>query len=184
MTLIDQHKEHYKRLLPYTEGRSMLMLGATTYHPQFNPPKDWFKLTSYQSMDPQAGDENNLQRSLVDDCSDLYESFGVVWNLGTIEHIWDVHTAYSNAAKMVEVGGYYIGHAPCAKYFGHGINVTERLAIKAFFDKNGFEQMDAWETANAYGHIYWNVHKKVESRLGDLDHPTQVFENNAKTPIV
>ena len=181
MTLIDQHAQFYEKLKPFCKDKSMLMLGAATYHPQFNPPKDYFGLSLYETMDPDGGD---LERSLVDDCSDLYEQYDIVFNLGTIEHIWDVHTAYSNAAKMVKVGGYYFGHAPCAKYFGHGINVTAKLAIKAFFDKNGFEEIEAWETGTAYGHIYWNIHKKVESRLGDLDHPSQVFENNAKTPIV
>jgi hypothetical protein len=181
MTIVNHHKMHYERLLPYTRDRSMLMLGATTIHPQFYPPEEWFGLTSYQSLDPDGGD---ITRSLTEDLSDMYEQFGVVWNLGTIEHIWDVHSAYSNAAKLVEVGGYFIGHAPVVKYRGHGICVAEDSAIMAFFAKNGFEHVEHWHMASQLGEIMWHVEKKVESRLGDLDHPTQIFDNNKKTPIV
>ena len=56
MTLVHQHAHFYERMLPYTEGRSMLMLGATTVHPKYDPPKDYFKLTDYKTLDPDGGD--------------------------------------------------------------------------------------------------------------------------------
>ena len=95
-------------------------------------PKEYFKVNDYKTIDPDGGDYNDL----TSDLTSLHQTFETVFNLGTIEHIWDAHAAWSNALKLVKVGGYFVGVSPVHGYWRHGIHVTDPVAITTFIKKN------------------------------------------------
>lgn len=139
--------------------------------------QDVFGVTEYKTLDPDGGD---YAVDLTGDLSHMYEKWDVVFNLGTIEHIWDAHTAYCNAARMVKVGGLFIGHAPVGpQYINHGIHLTNSKAILKFFENNGFRHLDHWHTERT---LLWQISVK-ESSVDQFRVPLQLWEKFKETNI-
>ena len=157
-------------------------------------PAEFFKVDNYKTIDPDGGD----YRDITENLPELYNKFETVFNLGTLEHIWDVHTAWSNALKFVKEGGYFIGISPINGYYRHGIHVTDPISILSFIKKNGFEILDNFislpngqvldnsvllprkkklENRNL---LLWYVAKKI-SHLDQLLPPTQIWSNGKNT---
>ncbi len=143
-----EHLASFQRLAPYCKP-DMLMLGRQTNTSSFRFPCD------YKTLDLDGGDfqldlgAENLGYKPVHDYNPLDESFQTVFNLGTIEHVWDAHRAWVNAASMVQLGGHFINQSPVAGWEGHGIHVTDPRLIQEFFWKNGFNILEAWYTTQA-----------------------------------
>jgi 2-polyprenyl-3-methyl-5-hydroxy-6-metoxy-1,4-benzoquinol methylase len=163
---IKKHQHHYDRLRPYCLDKSMLMLG--NQYSKMGTAQEIFGVNEYKTIDPDGGDYTT---DIQGDLSHFDESWDVVFNLGTIEHVWDVHQAYSNTARLVKVGGYYIGHAPVENYNNHGIHVTNSNAILKFFELNGFELVEHWTSDSL---ILWHVAKKI-SHQTEFVRPQQVW---------
>lgn len=67
------------------------------------------------------------------------EHFDVVFDAGTLEHIFNVPIGLSNCMEMVKVGGYYIACHPCNNFFGHGFyQFSPELYFRCFSKDNGF----------------------------------------------
>lgn len=163
--LIQNHLHHYQRLAPYCTGK-MLMLG--NQYTNVGPATSIFPCTEYKTLDPDGG---NFAVDIQDDLSHMDQMWDTVFNLGTLEHVWDVHTAYGNSARMVKVGGYFIGHAPVENYNNHGIHVTHSEAILKFFELNGFEIVDSWKSDSV---LLWHVARKIKHKTTFL-RPQQVW---------
>ena len=182
MTMVGWDIPNYSRAKPYTQGRSMLMLG-NQYWPVGGDVAQHDQLygtISYETLDMDGGD---IQRDLDTDLSDLSEKWGVVNNIGTLEHVWNQHRAYSNAALMVKTGGYYLGHHPVTGFAGHGIHITDHRAIRRFFELNGFEVQDDWMQSRGEGSIYWIIAQKMV-HVTDFSCPKQIWSNNQDVGIV
>jgi hypothetical protein len=170
---------NYRRCRPYTDGGSMLMLGNQLWgenvaSTKIEPWREVFGVTSYQTLDMDGGD---LQRDLDYPHEDLDQGWHTVMNIGTLEHCWDAHQAYSTAARMVRVGGYFIGHAPVRGFYQHGIHCTEARAISAFFIKNGFELCEEWQQDRGGENlIQWLIVRKQQHRTV-LEKPKQIWVN-------
>lgn len=164
--LIKQHINHYQRIKPYCVGKTMLMLG--NQYTKVGPAAELFELKEYKTLDPDGGD---YAIDVQSDLSFMDQQWDVVFNLGTIEHVWDVHQAYSNSARLVKVDGYYIGHAPVENYNNHGIHVTNASAILKFFEMNGFELVEHWTSDST---ILWHVARKVK-HVTEFARPQQVW---------
>lgn len=52
--------------------------------------------------------------------NDLRRRFSVVFDGGTLEHVFDVATALRSCADLVEQGGHYIAVSPANNWAGHG----------------------------------------------------------------
>jgi len=163
--LIKEHHLFYTKLRPYCTGK-MLMLGRQDS--EIGDAQTVFGSTEYKTLDLDNGDYNV---DLQDDLSHMDQQWDTVFNLGTIEHVWDAHKAYSNAARMVKVGGYFIGHAPVENYNNHGIHVTNADAILSFFKLNGFEIVETWKSDST---LLWHVARKI-SHQTLFTPPQQVF---------
>ena len=172
--IIEKDLIHYNRCKPYCKG-SMLMLGHQ--YSELGDPKNLFECTEYTTLDP---DNGNLKLDLNSELGFLDHKFDTVFNLGTLEHVWDVHQAYSNAARMVKTNGYFIGHAPVEKWPNHGMHVTSANAIIRFFSLNGFEIIDAWKTDSV---ILWVIARKT-IHLTTFKIPQQIWDNGGITEIV
>ncbi len=142
-----------------------------------------FLFGEYQTLDPDGGD---IRADLAGDLSEHFERFACVYNMGTIEHIWDCHRAWSNAARMTKVGGYLVSHSPVGGFQNHGIHVTTDRYILDFLRLNGFLIVDDWlttsegepvNTVNRDGRdvCLWLVAQKTQS-VGYFTAPQQVYE--------
>ena len=173
MSLITGHMDSYDRISKFSSGK-LLMLGSQE-NLTGKDPREIFHCSEYKTLDPDGGD---FSLDLTGDLSIMNQTWDCVINIGTIEHIWDAHKAYSNCAKLVKVGGYFVGHAPVTGYPNHGIHVTSAGAILSFFRKNGFEIIDIWETKWDHDRntILWHIAKKVD-HVENFSVPTQIWEN-------
>ena len=145
----------------------MLMLGNQECRID-GAAQEFFGVDDYTTLDPDGGDiEEDLTQWVPD------RKYQTVFNLGTIEHIWDAHKAFSVAASAVEIGGAFIHHAPAGGYEGHGVHVTDWRMTRRFFEQNGFDIGDIWFSRqngqplgsiqrNQGQQIFWMVAWKVE----------------------
>ena len=178
-----KHKQSLQRLVAYTSGRRVLMLGNQSS--ELGDPQAFFDAGTYETIDPDGGDYRD---SLTDDLPSLRQQYGAVVNIGTLEHIWDAHRAYCVAADMVHVGGYFIGHSPVSGYAMHGIHVTAWWSILRFFRQNGFRVETAWFTdrngndiryQNDKPVILWFVARRVEA-VAEWVAPQQTYKDGTK----
>lgn len=67
------------------------------------------------------------------------EHFDVMFDGGSLEHVFNVPVALANCMSMVKVGGYYISSHPCNNFFGHGFyQFSPELYFRVFSPENGF----------------------------------------------
>ncbi len=145
--ILTEHIPHLRRLEPYMHG-PMLMLGRQTNTSAYRFPCD------YKTMDLDGGDflfdlgdEKAHQKTNIPGYH--LEAYNTVFNLGTLEHVWDAHTAHVNAADMVALGGYFLGQVPVAGWEGHAVHITESRQVLQFFALNGFTVDTFWFTTQA-----------------------------------
>jgi hypothetical protein len=94
-----------------------------------------YGVDDFTDLDPDGGD---ISADLNKPLPQLYGRYGSVWNLGTLEHVWDVHTAWSNALAAVDRGGWFVTFSPTFGWKDHAIHITGHKWIKAFLTLNGF----------------------------------------------
>lgn len=184
--ILPDHMPHLERLRALGAYRSpMLMLGNQECHVGTSA-QEFFDVESYTTLDPDGGD---LRRDLSSDLSDLFGRFACVFNLGTLEHVWDVHAAYSNAARMVRPGGVFIGHAPVGGWEQHGVHVTGERFILEFFALNGFSINEHWLVSQPGTgrrrpngrQTLWTMATKI-TEVECFSAPQQVFERGRALP--
>lgn len=172
-----------ERLSPGYQPR-MLVLGATeSTIPGYPRGRDWFRRFVGDELDELDLADGDLKLDLNGNLEEISGKYGSVFNLGTIEHCWNVHNAWSNALRAVKVGGWFLSHTPVAGwctpdgYLDHGMHLTLRPAIIGFIEANGFAIHDEWDTRwRNRGRIMWLRAQKVEHivRLEDFQPPLQV----------
>ena len=70
----------------------------------------------------------------------LHSRFSVVFDGGTLEHVFDVATALRNYLAMVEVGGRLIVHTMANNNLGHGFyQFSPELFFRVLAPENGYE---------------------------------------------
>ncbi len=145
MTLANYYVSDYDRMykLNYLNNPVLTLGKMDCLIPDFNDTYDFFKhygITDLEQLDIDGGDiEVDLNKSIK-----LKRQYKTVMNLGTLEHIWDVHTAWSNALTAVKVGGHFISMAPLSGWHNHGIHLTYDKWIKKFITMNGFKILSSW----------------------------------------
>lgn len=135
----------------------------------------------YQELDLDGGD---LQIDLNHDLVELGDNYATVFNLGTLEHVWDLHQAWVNALRAVRVGGVFVTHSPVTGWrdgtgaLNHGLHLTLADAIVGFIAKNGFAIRDQWTTQfRDRGKILWLRAEKREhlASRDDFEPPLQAY---------
>jgi hypothetical protein len=111
-----------------------------------------------------------------------------VFNLGTIEHCWDMHRAWSNALRAVAVGGSFLTHSPVGGWLGadgalnHGVHMTAPDAICRFLDQNGFVVLDKWLTRwRNRGALFWLRAEKLQ-HIAWLENFAAVYQVRGLSP--
>jgi hypothetical protein len=70
----------------------------------------------------------------------LKERFSVVFDGGTIEHVFNIPEAFKNCMEMVRIGGHFIQVSPANNFMGHGFwQISPELIYRIFSQENGFE---------------------------------------------
>lgn len=68
------------------------------------------------------------------------ESYDVVCDCGTLEHVFNFPTAIRNAMEMVKCGGHFFTQTPANNYLGHGFyQFSPELFYRVLSPKNGFK---------------------------------------------
>lgn len=193
MTIHPHHLPHLERLGEYMHA-PMLMLGATdSAIPGFPTAREYFNQwvgNEYQDLDLDGGDlALDLNKDLG--LNGLSQCYRTVFNLGTLEHVWNAHNAWVNALRAVEVGGHFLSHSPISGWLNHGLHMTNPAAIRAFISKNGFSILDDWVTQwkrpdkTLQGEVLWLAAVK-ERHIEDLsafDPAWQVYEAGQKKQV-
>lgn len=93
-----------------------------------------------------------------------------VFNLGTLEHIWDVNTAWKNALSLSSM--YFITCSPVAGWEDHCCHITSYQSIDTFLHNSGFENICFFFTTKegemysvpfrncGKSILYWAVYKR------------------------
>jgi SAM-dependent methyltransferase len=109
----------------------------------------------------------------------LAGQFDVVFDGGTLEHVFNFPVGVANAMRLVRPGGHYIGATPANNFFGHGFyQFSAELYYRIFSPENGFriESMVAWEESR--GSSYYEIPDptSVRSRIEFVSsEPTYLF---------
>jgi hypothetical protein len=71
---------------------------------------------------------------------ELRQRFSVVYDGGTIEHVFNITQAFKNCMEMVEVGGHFVQTNVANNWTGHGFwQFSPELLFRMFTPANGFE---------------------------------------------
>jgi hypothetical protein len=75
---------------------------------------------------------------------DLKEQFSVVFDGGSLEHVFNFPTAIRNCMEMIRQNGHFIAITPCNNYMGHGFyQFSPELFFRIFTEQNGFKMEKA-----------------------------------------
>ena len=72
--------------------------------------------------------------------SEMHEKYDLVWDGGTLEHVFNFPAALESAMRMVKIGGHIALHTPANNQCGHGFyQFSPELFFRAFAHENAFE---------------------------------------------
>ena len=74
----------------------------------------------------------------------LGERFDVIYELGTMEHIFHLPNVLSNIHQMLKVGGYVVHGSPCSNAFQHGFYMFSPCFFFDYYRANGYEILGSW----------------------------------------
>jgi hypothetical protein len=72
---------------------------------------------------------------------ELHSAAGVVFDIGTIEHIFNAPKAFANIVSMLRRGGFVVHYSPVS-WFNHGFYNFNPLLFREFYESNGFEVIE------------------------------------------
>jgi hypothetical protein len=85
---------------------------------------------------------HDLNRAPVPDY--LWERFNVIFELGTMEHIFHLPNVLLNIHQMLKVGGCVVHGSPCSNAFQHGFYMFSPCFFFDYYQANGYEVLGAW----------------------------------------
>ena len=74
----------------------------------------------------------------------LLERFDVIYELGTMEHIFHLPNVLSNIHHMLKVGGCVVHGSPCSNAFQHGFYMFSPCFFFDYYQANGYEILGSW----------------------------------------
>jgi hypothetical protein len=95
---------------------------------------------------------------------ELRDRFGLVFDSGTLEHIFDVRACLENITAMARVGGWVLHFSPASNLVDHGFYSISPTLFFDFYRANGFERercvifewnpLDPWERCPYFAYRY------------------------------
>ena len=71
----------------------------------------------------------------------LWHSAGLILDVGTTEHIFDIAHVYTNIVNMLGRGGFVLHYAPVS-WFNHGFVNFNPLFFREFYERNHFDVLE------------------------------------------
>ena len=95
---------------------------------------------SFTSMDASAYEKASVVHDMNLDVPDAMEGgFSLVFDGGTLEHVFNFPTAIRNCMRLLEVGGYFLSVTCANNFMGHGFyQFSPELFYRVFSPSNGF----------------------------------------------
>jgi hypothetical protein len=194
MAILSWHVSFYREIfaIPDLLAEPFLMLGFQTIEGDGMPPE--FDYPDGKQLLLAKGLRDLTTLDLFDDRADLsydlnlpvppeeHEKYRTVFDIGTLEHVFDTRQCLENCMRMVKPGGRYVLHTPVKGYFGHGFHTFHPGLITQAFTVNDFEIeylkfSSGWgarveRPAEADNALIWIVGRK-KAPLGDFRIPQQ-----------
>ncbi len=100
------------------------------------------------SMDASAFEGASIVHDLNHQVPELLHGrYDLVWDGGTLEHVFNFPTAIANAMQMVKVGGHLVLVTPANNQCGHGFyQFSPELFFRVLSPENGFELIRIYMT--------------------------------------
>ncbi len=97
------------------------------------------------SLDFVADEHPSIVHDLNADVpASFHGRWDVVYDGGTLEHVFDVATALRNIHAMVKPGGLAIHESPTNNFVDHGFWQINPTLLFDFYSANGYEILEAW----------------------------------------
>ncbi len=97
--------------------------------------------TSVNSIDYSGYEQATLIHDMNQPIPDSWrETATVVYDGGTLEHVFNITQAFKNSMELVKVGGHFIQLNEANNFLGHGFwQFSPELLFRMFAPKNGFQ---------------------------------------------
>lgn len=148
MIMIGRQKLHLKKVdveaclrsFNYSDINKVLEKIETYAEPVFN----FIGSKTIDSLDASPYEEATVIQDLnVPLNSGFKQSYNLVLDSGTLEHVFNVPEAIKTCMKLTKKGGHFIGVYPCNNFFGHGFyQFSSELFYRTFSEENGFKIED------------------------------------------
>ena len=68
-----------------------------------------------------------------------HDRYATVFDIGTLEHVFDSRQCLESSLRMVRPGGHYFGHTPVKGYYRHGFHTFHPAFLRLALKENGFD---------------------------------------------
>jgi hypothetical protein len=123
------------------DARSALMLGRQQMH-DGSTPESFFASLGFESIESLDSDKSE-GATVIHDLNQevnpsLHENFSLVFDGGTLEHVFDVKTFLFNCSALVGLEGLVVHQVPVNNHINHGFYQISPTLLLAFYTQNGF----------------------------------------------
>jgi hypothetical protein len=99
--------------------------------------------TSVKSMDVSSYEGASYIHDMNRPIYEHYDEFDTVFDMGTLEHVYNVPEALKNVSKMCKVGGQILHMLPANNWCGHGFwQMSPELFFTLYSNKNGYAETE------------------------------------------
>lgn len=151
MAILRQHLKYYREIfaIPEVLSEPFLTIGFQDFLGD-NFPSD-FRFRTLEEFMKQRGFDKIEALDLFDERAhirhdlntpvplNLQEKYKTVFDIGSIEHVFDARQCLENCLRMVSVGGCYGLVTTVHGYYGHGLNVFHHSYFTNALKQNNFD---------------------------------------------
>ena len=136
--------------------------------------------TACEAMDVSSYEGANLVHDMNEPLpSHLYEQFDLVFDGGTLEHVFQFPRALHNAMQLVKPGGWFVGFTGGNNWFGHGFyQFSPEVYYRALSRQNGFSKCAVFLVPEGLGLKWYLVRDPAQLR-----NRTNLI-NSLRTPLL
>ena len=153
--------------------------------PGSNPPfaEPFFEslgATACEAMDASSYEGANIVHDMNEPLPPrLYEQFDLVFDGGTLEHVFQFPRALHNAMQLVKPGGWFVGFTPGNNWFGHGFyQFSPEVYFRALSRTNGFSKCAVFTVPEGLGLRWYLIQDPARLR-----NRTNLI-NSLRTPLL
>ncbi len=151
MTIIREHIPYYREIFGFPDfWREKFLMVGLPYVEGHHIPTD-FSFPNLKDLALSHGLKKVYSVDLFDSNADyrwdlnlpvpknFHNSFKVLIDIGTLEHIFDTRQCLENYFRLVTPGGLFVLTTPVNGFFGHGFHVFNSETLLRALEKNSFK---------------------------------------------